>query len=127
MSSALYQETLAKGISAMSYDGSGTCDFERVSEDELNGECQLLITNHSGDPVTLEIEFLDSYIPDTDHRLTSLMNKGGPYRITVEADHEKTVEFKEVLDVSDVPYHVDGGGFMNVHFKITDGERERVL
>lgn len=92
----------------MSYDGSGTCDFERVSEDELNGECQLLITNHSGDPVTLEIEFLDSYIPDTDHRLTSLMNKGGPYRITVEADHEKTVEFKEVLDVSDVPYHVDG-------------------
>lgn len=123
----IYQETLAKGIAAISYDGSGTCDFERVSEDELNGECQLLITNHSGDPVTFEIEFLDSYIPDKDHRLTSLMNEGGPYSITVEADREKMVEVKELLNLSDIPNHVDGGGSMNVHFKMMDGERERVL
>jgi hypothetical protein len=124
---AIYQETLAQGIAAISYDGKGTCDFERVSEDELNGECQLLITNHSGDPVTFEIEFLDSYIPDKNHRLTSLMNEGGPYRIMVEADREKMVEVKELLDLSDIPNHGDGGGSMNVHFKISDGERERVL
>ncbi|MCR8848000.1 hypothetical protein NQ095_06235 [Rossellomorea sp. SC111] len=123
----LYQETFAEGIAAISYDGTGTCDFERVSEDELNGECHLLITNHSGDPVTFDIEFLDSYIPDEDHRRTSLMNEGGPYRITVEANCEKMVEVKELLDLSDVPYHVDGGGSMNVHLRISDGEKERVL
>jgi hypothetical protein len=124
---SVYQETFAEGIAAISYDGMGTCDFERISIDELNGECQLLITNHSGDPVTFEIEFMDSYIPDIDHRLTSLMNEGGPYKITVEADREKTVEFKELLELSDVPKHVDGGSSMNVHFKITEGERERIL
>ncbi|MEI2664170.1 hypothetical protein [Rossellomorea sp. LJF3] len=123
----IYQETFAKGVAAISYDGKGTCDFESVSEDELNGECQLHITNHSGHPVTFEIEFLDSYIPDKAHRLTSLMNEGGPYRITIEAGGEKMVEVKELLDVSDVPNHVDGGGSMNVHFKMSDGERERVL
>ncbi|UXH46283.1 hypothetical protein N5C46_09640 [Rossellomorea vietnamensis] len=124
---AVYQETVAEGIAAISYDGEGTCDFERVSEDELNGECQLLITNHSGDPVTFEIEFLDPYIPDKAYRLTSLMNEGGPYQITVEADREKMVEVKELLDISDFPNHGDGGGSTNVHFKISDGERERVL
>ncbi|KPL60252.1 hypothetical protein [Rossellomorea vietnamensis] len=124
---SVYQETLASGISAISYDGEGTCDFESDSEDELNGECHLQITNHSGDPVTFDIEFLDSYIPYEDHRRTSLMNEGGPYRITVEANTEKMIDFKELLDVSDVPYHVDGGGSTNVHFKISDGERERVL
>jgi hypothetical protein len=123
----VYQETFAEGIAAISYDGTGTCNFERVSEDELNGECHLLITNHSGDPVTFNIDFLDSYIPYEDHRMTSLMNEGGPYRITVEANREKMVEFKELLDLSDVPYHVDGGGSMNIHFKISDGEKERIL
>jgi hypothetical protein len=124
---AIYQETLAEGIAAISYDGKGTCDIDRVTEDELNGECQLLITNHSGDPVTFEIEFLDPYIPDEAYRLTSLMNEGGPYQITVEADREKMVDVKGLLDVSDVTNHGSGGGFMNVHFKISDGDRERVL
>ncbi|QHE60499.1 hypothetical protein FHE72_05170 [Rossellomorea vietnamensis] len=124
---AVYQETLAEVIAAISYDGKGTCDIDRVTEDELSGECQLLITNHSGDPVTFEIEFLDPYIPDEAYRLTSLMNEGGPYQITVEADREKMVDVKGLLDVSDVPNHGDGGGSTNVHFKISDGERERVL
>ncbi|MGG4169376.1 hypothetical protein ABEW00_18190 [Rossellomorea vietnamensis] len=124
---SVYQETLASGISAISYDGEGTCDFESVSKDELNGECHLLITNHSGEPVTFDIEFLDSNIPYEDHRRTSLMNEGGPYRIPVEANREKMVEVKELLDLSDLPYHVDGGGSMNVHFKISDGEGKRIL
>ena len=124
---AVYQETLAEGIAAISYDGKGTCDIDRVTEDELSGECQLLITNHSGSPVTFEIEFLDPYIPDNAYRLTSLMNEGGPYQITVEADREKMVDVKGLLDVSDVPNHGDGGGSTDVHFKISDGERERVL
>src|SRR3954463_16141667 len=34
----MYQETLASGITAISYDGNGNCNFEYVSEDLLNGE-----------------------------------------------------------------------------------------
>ena len=39
-----YQETLASGIMAVSYNGNGTCKFEYVNDDLLNGECNLHAT-----------------------------------------------------------------------------------
>ena len=123
----LYQETLANGIAAISYDGKGTCDFQQESNDLVNGECNLLITNHSGDPVTFEVEFLDTFFPEEDHRLTSLMNEGGPYKITIEPNRKKSVRLKELLDLSGIPNHTNGGGAMEVHFKIMDGDEERVM
>jgi hypothetical protein len=124
---ALYQETMADGIAAISYDGKGTCDFEREGEDELTGECNLPIVNHSREAVTFELEFLDTFFPGDGTRYTSLMNVNGPYKITIEPNQKKSFRLKEWLDVSDIPHHIDSGGFMDVHFKIMDGERERVL
>ena len=124
---ALYQGTLAHGIAAISYDGKGTCDFERVSTDEFTGECTLLLTNHSGKPVTFELEFLDTFIPEPKMRMTSLMNESGPYIITIAANREKSIRLKELLDLSDVPVHMDGGSSTDVHFKLKDGKRERIL
>ena len=57
----MYQETFASGITAISYDGNGNCNFENVSEDLLNGECNFVLHNRSGKDVSFELEFLDSF------------------------------------------------------------------
>ncbi|MEW9502448.1 hypothetical protein [Jeotgalibacillus marinus] len=123
----MYQETLADGIAAISYDGKGTCHFEHVSEDVLNGECNLLLHNRSSEMVSFEIEFLDSFFRDDDIRMESLMNVNGPHSITIEANREKSIQLKELLNLSDVPNHIFGGTSMNIHIKLIDGETTRVL
>ncbi|WP_064093331.1 hypothetical protein [Rossellomorea aquimaris] len=123
----MYQETIAGGISAISYDGKGTCDFEQVSEDELYGECNLRIHNRSGKTVSFELEFLDSLLMENDTRLESLMNVNGPHRITIEANREKTIQLKEILNLSDVPNHITGGGSSMIHIKLIDSDAIRIL
>lgn len=125
----MYQETLADGIAAISYDGKGTCDFENVGEDEnvLNGECNLLLHNRSSETVSFQIEFLDRFFTEDETRLTSLMNVNGPYIITIEANSEKSIQLNELLDLSDVPNHSFGGGSMNINIKLIDGEATRIL
>ena len=122
-----YQETLASGISAISYDGNGKCNFDSVSEDLLKGECNFVLHNHSNEAVSLELEFLDSYFMDDGVRMESLMNLAGPYSITIEANHKKSIQLNELLDVSDVPNHIEGGSSNNIHFKIIDDETTRTL
>lgn len=122
-----YQETLASGINAISYDGNGKCNFDFVSEDLLNGECNFVLHNHSNEAVSLELEFLDSYFMDDGVRMESLMNLAGPYSITIEANHKKSIQLNELLDVSDVPKHIEGGSSVNIHFKIIDDETTRTL
>ncbi|MGM0845687.1 MAG: hypothetical protein ACQEUT_11975 [Bacillota bacterium] len=124
---SVYQETLAEGVAAISYDGQGTCDFEEVSEGKLYGECNLNLHNRSGKPVALEIEFLDSsYMPEG-IRMDSLMNEAGPYTVRLQANSKETVEIKELLDLSQVKNRIDGGSSMNVHIKISDGNNVRLL
>jgi len=124
---SFYQETLASGIIAISYDGNGKCNFDSVSEDLLKGECNFVLHNHSNEVVSLELEFLDSYFMDEGIRMESLMNLTGPYSITIEANHKKSIHLNELLDVSDVPKHIEGGTSFNIHFKLIDGETTRTL
>ncbi|MGE7921439.1 hypothetical protein ACQKM9_21250 [Viridibacillus sp. NPDC093762] len=123
----IYQETLASGIMAISYDGNGKCDFENVEEDLLNGECNLLLHNRSNEDVSFDLEFLDSYSMEDEVRMESLMNLAGPYSITIEAKREKSIKLKELLDLSVVPKHIDGGTSFNIHIKLIDGETTRTL
>ena len=123
----MYQETLASGITAISYDGNGNCNFEYVSEDLLNGECNFVLHNRSNEDVSFELEFLDSYFMEDGVRMESLMNLAGPYRITIEANRKKSIHLKELLELSDVPKHIEGGKSYNIHFKLIDGETTRTL
>lgn len=122
-----YQETFASGIMAVSYNGNGTCKFEYVNDDLLNGECNFMLQNRSNEDVSFELEFLDSFFMEDEVRMESLMNVGGPYRITIEANHKKSIHLKELLELSDVPKHIYGGTSNNIHFKLIDGESERTL
>ena len=122
----MYQETLASGIYAISYDNNGTCDFYGVGEDLLTGECNFVLHNRSNQDVTFEVEFLDSsYMEEI--RMESLMNVAGPYIITIEANRKKSINLIELLNVKDVSNHIQGGLSNNIHFKLIDGSAERIL
>ena len=77
--------------------------------------------------VSFELEFLDSFFMEDEVRMESLMTLAGPYRITIEANRKKSIHLKELLDLSDVPKHIDGGTSNNVHFKLIEGEKTRTL
>ncbi|KSU61815.1 hypothetical protein AS034_13365 [[Bacillus] enclensis] len=124
----LYQETFAQGIYAVSYDGEGSCVFERAAEEEmLNGECKLNLHNHSGEETTVEVEFIDTYIPGEESRMESLMNVNGPYVITLGANEKRSLKLEELLDVSPLSKTIDGGSFSNVQVRLKDGEESRIL
>jgi len=122
-----YQETLATGIMAISYDGNGQCNFENVSDDLINGECNLVLHNRSNEAVTFELEFLDPYFMEDGVRMESLMNIAGPYSITIEANREKSIHLKELLDLSGIPKHIESGTSFNVHVNLINGETKRTL
>ena len=123
----MYQETLASGIMAISYDGNGKCNFENVREDLLNGECNLVLHNRSNDAVSFELEFLDSRFMEDEVRMESLMNLASPYRITIDANSKMPIHLKELLNLSDVPKHIESGTSFDIHFKLIDGKTTRIL
>jgi len=77
--------------------------------------------------VSFDLEFLESSYLADDMRMTTLMNIAGPYHLTIEANRIKSIHLKELLDVTNVPNHVEGGASFEVHFKLWDGETERNL
>ncbi|WP_430787078.1 hypothetical protein VBD025_15500 [Virgibacillus flavescens] len=123
----MYQETLASGITAISYDGNGNCNFESVSTDLLNGECKLVLHNRSNKSVSFELEFMDSFFTKDKVRMESLMNLAGPYSFTIEANRKKSIHLKELLELSNVPKHIEGGTSSDIHLKLIDGEKTRTL
>ncbi|EDL66514.1 hypothetical protein BSG1_04140 [Bacillus sp. SG-1] len=121
-----YQETLANGIAAVSLSENGSCHFEEASEDIMTGECSLVLKNHSSEDVTFKLEFIDSDW-DGNYRAESLMNKNGPYTISIEANRQKQIDLKELLDVSEIPNRIHSGSSSYIHIKINDGEKTRIL
>lgn len=122
-----YQETIVNGIYAISYDGEGNCSFDTVEQDLINGECNFVLHNRSNKPVSFELQFLDTDLWRDETRFESLMNIAGPYRMTIEANHKKSIHLEELLDVSEVRNHIEGGTSFRIHFKLMDGENERIL
>ena len=123
----LYQETFASGINAISYDGKGKCNFSTVSEDLLKGECNLILHNHSNDTLSFELQFLESFHTEFDTRMVSLMNLASPHIITIKANEKKSITISELLDVSNVSNHIDGGSSYRTHLILIDGKIKRTL
>ncbi|MCR8852363.1 hypothetical protein [Lysinibacillus fusiformis] len=123
----IYQETFARGIMAISYTKNGECQFDVVSKHVLQGECHLELQNRSNEAVSFELEFLDDHLTGKGPRIESLMNVAGPYYVTIEPNRNKFIHIKELLDLSDVPNHIQGGGSSFIHIKIIDGEAARIL
>ena len=95
-----------------------------MSEDLLNGECNFVLHNRSGKDIAFELEFLDSLFIEDEVRMESLMNLAGPYIITIEENRKKSIYLRELLELSDVPKHIDGGTSNNIHFKLIEGGKQ---
>ena len=122
-----YQETLASGISAISYDNNGTCHFKSVSEEVWNGECSLVLYNHSNEAVSFELEFIDSFLGEEGPQMESLMNQDGSNKIVIEANSKKSIHLEKSLELSDDINHIDEGMSNGVQIKIIDGKATRIL
>lgn len=123
---SVYQDTLARGLQAVSYDGEGTCEFEYKSDPIMKGDCQFTLKNHSKEQVSFDLEFIDTSILDEDI-FESLMNYGGPYKITLKSNEIKTIRLNETINVSTVPKQFDSATMAGIHFKLIDGKKERVM
>ncbi|MDE4083617.1 hypothetical protein PO902_00810 [Planococcus maritimus] len=123
---ATYQETLANGISAISYDGNGQCNFVTL-DDSMDAECNLVLRNRSDEAVTVELEFIDSLFMEEDMRMESLMNLASPYTVTLAANSKKHIHLKELIDLSGVPDHIDSGTSFGINIKIKAGNKTRIL
>ena len=123
---SVYQNTFARGIQSISYDGEGFCDYEYRTDKIMRGECQFTLENHSKNPVSFELEFVDSSAL-TEVPLESLMNFGGTYKITLEPKEVRTIEMDETMNVPTVPKQFDSAGVSEIHFKLIDGTDERVM
>lgn len=124
---ALYQETFANGIMAISYDGEGSCTFESVNEGDVNGECYLTLQNRSNRAVSFELELVDSSYFEDVAKMESMMNSAGPFLITLDPNQKEKIHLKELLDVKDDPNHITDGSISMIHIQLSDGKRTRIL
>ncbi|MGM0898084.1 MAG: hypothetical protein ACQEV0_09295 [Bacillota bacterium] len=121
-----YQETAANGIEAISYNSNGRCDFKMLDK-TMDAKCNLVLHNRSNEDVSFKLEFIDSFFMEDEMRMESLMNIAGPYLITVEANSKKTIHITELIDLSDVPNHIDSGTSYSIHIKLISGNKARIL
>lgn len=124
---SLYQETFATGIMAISYDGAGSCKFESVNEDVVNGECNLNLQNRSNKTVSFELELVDSSYFEDAVKMESMMNSAAPFQITLGPNQKETIQLKELLDLRDDPHHITDGSISMIHIELSDGNHTRVL
>lgn len=122
-----YQEVWAKGVSAISYDKKGICDFLSVKEEILNGTCVFTLQNKSNEQVTLQVEFAEVLVDKGNLHVESLMNQKAPYTITIEANSKKTIEVEELIELTGISSMFYEGRAYDVHIKLIDGDKFRIL
>ncbi|KGP71298.1 hypothetical protein [Pontibacillus yanchengensis] len=122
----VYQNTLASGIYAVSYNrDASSCNFNMIEEDTLQGECELPLKNNSGDQVSFSIGFYEDHV--FERRTVSIMNEKGPYQVTLEGHEQKELSISTTIDVSQMESHIENGSASHVNIKLSSGEAFRDL
>ncbi|MFJ7736641.1 hypothetical protein ACIQ2D_09875 [Lysinibacillus sp. NPDC097287] len=121
-----YQNTLATGINAVSYDiDKSDCRFKLEDDYTLKGTCRLPLQNLSTEEVTLNLEFYETYWYEDDVRSVSLMNAGLPYEVKLKGKQKKWVRVETLIDVSQLENHIEKGTVSGVHIIINGGGKIR--
>lgn len=124
----VYQNTIATGIAAVSYDvDKSDCRFNLVDDFTLKGVCRLPLQNLSSDDVTFTIEFYETYWYEDGIQIVSLMNEGAPYEAMLKGKQKKWVKVETLIDVSQIENHIEKGTVSGVHIIIHAGEWKRRL
>lgn len=123
-----FQKTFATGIYAVSYlSDESSCTFEKISENILDGQCELPLENHSKDEVQFTIEFNEHLPFKDDVQIVTLMNNNAPYEIKLEGKESKRVKVETKMNVSKMKNPIEGGGAQGVNIIIKSGSISRKL
>lgn len=124
----LYQSTFAQGIYAISYDqDESTCTFEMVRDDIISGSCALQFENRKNEDIEFQLEFQEEQWLEDDPPMVEMMNEEAPYEIAIGAKQAKTVYIDTLIDVSQIPLHIEGGQAFGVDIIIRSDDKEREL
>lgn len=124
---SIIQQTFASGIYAISYDNAGECRTEEVKAMTVKAECFIKLTNYSNQEISFTMELIDSFPPEQEAQFESLLNLDGPIQVTLLPNEEKVIHLDGVIDISKNPNQIAIGTSHHVHFKLKDGEKERVF
>lgn len=123
-----YQQTLATGIYAISYDEETSgCNFEMLNDKIMQVDCEFSFHNYSNDNITFNIDFYETYTFEDDHRMVSLLNLIEPYEVTIKPKISDTVKVETEIDVSEIKTHVTNGSASHINLMIRSGDKLRKL
>lgn len=128
MLASSFQETVATGIYAVSYERDiSNCRFDMIDATTLHGECELSFKNYSRNDVQFTIEFYEKYNIEDDIQMVSLMNNNAPYEVRLKGNQSGMVKIESNIDVSKTENHVTSGGSTGVNIIIKSGGKVRKL
>lgn len=124
----IFQQTVATGIYAVSYDRQASdCEFTMIDDETLVGSCKLPFVNHSRKPVEFTVEFYDRFRFEDDPQMLSLMNHHGLHEITLSGKQRNTVYLETKIDISTLEYHISSGTANGVNIILHSGKSRREL
>ncbi len=125
---SVFQQTVATGIYAVSYDQQASnCQFRMVGSSTLLGTCNLSFVNHSRKPVTFNVEFYERYQFEDAPKMMTLMNVDGLHEITLSGKERRVVILETEIDISTVENHISGGSANGVNIIMKSDKKRREL
>ncbi|WP_084031651.1 hypothetical protein [Anaerobacillus arseniciselenatis] len=125
---SIFQQTVATGIYAVSYDRQASnCNFTMIDDETLVGSCKLPFVNYSRKPVEFTVEFYDRFRFENAPPMLTLMNHHGLHEITLSGKQRKTVYLETEIDISTLENHIWGGTANGVNIILKSGKSRREL
>ncbi|WP_338324526.1 DUF1328 family protein [Anaerobacillus alkaliphilus] len=125
---SVYQQSVATGIYAVSYDReSSNCQFTMIDDETLVGTCKLPFVNHSRKPVEFSVEFYERHRFEGDPQMLTLMNHEGLHEITLSGRERRIVTLETEIDISTVENHIWSGTANGVNIIIKSEKSRREL
>ena len=124
----IFQKTIASGVYAVSYESEwSNCQFGKMNQSTLLGECVLPFENHSNDGEQFTIEFYEEYYFEGDVEMITLMNNNTPYVVELLPKERKIVKIESRIDVSEMENYIEGGSATGINIIIKSDGKDREL
>ena len=115
----IQQSYFAKGVEAIAYENDGRCQFLEETQGFIDFHCELTLQNKSKEPVTFELEFVDTQLSEGDEPILEYFNEAGPFVYTLDAHESRVIRIDDQLDMRNSERGIfEGESYIN--FKLKD-------
>lgn len=124
-----YQETVAKGVDAVSYERQESrCSFNKTAEEIMEAYCEFPLKNHSSEDVAFSLELFEYNLQEYSFRRHPLnLNLKGPFSVKLKGKEEKVFKIKTKIPLSEIITDFDGGEFSILNISISSEDKKRNL